>query len=239
MKRGSKGKSPHRAMLGSRWSGPYCPGASVYSSDLPDGGKMCKGSMGTFKINSKSECDDDNGCSLAATGPICPGISRGVRDLKGGNRECILDSEKRVFEIGPNGKCIDNTNCATSLTSAIKATGLGLFNSASASCPTGYLQDIDKFITEEEFNNGVRKACKGSHDSPFAYRFIDAKGKALDQYDVKQTKMTGKKSRSAKKMCYMRKSKGKKSRSKVCLDEAAVKRLMKGARKGGRHSHKK
>jgi hypothetical protein len=222
-------------MLGSRWSGPYCPGASVYSSDLEDGGKMCKGTMGEFKIDLNGNCDDDKGCSLAATGPVCPGVSRGKRDLKGGNRECEIDN--RRFQIGPDGKCIDKSNCATSLTSAVKSTAKGMFNSASVSCPTGYTQDINRFITQEQFENGVRKVCKGSDDSRYAYQFIDGKGNVVNQYN--QDHMEGKKKRSTQKMCYMRRSKGKTSRSKVCLDKAALQRLIKGARKGGRHSHKK
>jgi hypothetical protein len=221
-------------MYGSRFSSPYCPGVSVYSDDDEDG-KICVGTMGKFRINAHGDCDDDKGCSLAVSGPVCPGVSRGVRDLKGGNRECKVDLENRVFQIGKDGKCIDKSNCALSLKSAVTAIGKGILQSAKGSCPNGYVQDTERFITKEEFDKGVRKACKGSAGSAFEYQFVNGAGTVVDEFNVNHS---GKKSRSSKKMCYMRKSKGKSSRSRVCLDAAAVKRLVKGARKGGRNSHK-
>jgi hypothetical protein len=43
---------------------------------------------------------------------------------------------------------------------------------------------------------------------------------------------------SRSKKCYLRKQKGKRSKTRVCLDADAVMRRKRGARKGGRHSHK-
>jgi hypothetical protein len=154
--------------------------------DAPNGGKVCSGTMGKFNINSNGDCDDDKGCSLAVSGPMCPGISRGTRDLKGGNRECILDTTGMKFEIGKDGKCIDSAKCA----------------------PT--VAELAKEAAAKLKKSGMKK---------------------------RSNKRSNKRSKRSK-MCYMRKSKGKKSHTKVCMSKSAKERLVKGARKGGRNSHK-
>jgi hypothetical protein len=180
-------------------TGPVCPGASVGLKDRKGGGRICKGFMGDFKIDKNGNCDDDNGCSLAATGPICPGVSRGLKDLKGGHRQCKIPEvtlpgnkdKYQPFEIDQTGKCVDPNNCATSLTSVLKA-GIAV---------------------------GAKAIASGAN--------------------AIANKVSGKKSSSRRKsMCYMRKQKGKTSKKRVCLNKSAVARLRRGARKGGLHSHK-
>ena len=186
-----------RSMYGSRFSGPYCPGASSYKDDLPNGGKMCSGTMGTFNIDSQGNCDDDNGCSLALTGPMCPGTSRGVADLKNGQRKCtkklVGGTAADEFIIGRDGNCVDPNNCSTSLTSVLKKAGGALVEG---------LNNLSKM-------KGTKSQRK---------RLNSKKGKA---------------------MCYSRKQKGKSAKKRVCMDSAALKRLKRGARKGGKRSHRK
>jgi len=129
-----KKHNSHRAMLGSRFSSPYCPGTSIYKDDTPDGGKMCEfaTSKKQFKINSNGDCDDDAGCAIAVSGPICPGISIGDVDLKGGNRRCnIPGSKEGPFEIDKKGNCVDPAHCAVSATSVIKKAAASVADAAS------------------------------------------------------------------------------------------------------------
>lgn len=237
---GSCRKKHNRAMYGSRFSGPFCPGASTYSSD-EGSGKICTGSMGKFKINAQGECDDANGCSLAVTGPLCPGVSRGIRDMKDGKRECqIIGGSEPPFIINRNGECVDPNHCASTALALAKAGASMVANAAEDayaaakerfkfSCPGAYTENRGVPIDPEWVKKGAVKACKGPDKAIPPMKYLDANGK----------EMSGKKMRKSKgKMCYMRKSKGKKSRSRVCLDASAVKRLVKGARKGGRNSHK-
>lgn len=258
----------NRSLLGSRFSKPWCPGASTYQSDEKDGGKECKGLMGLFKIDKDGvcasdtgcslavtgpacpgvsrgimdrkgggrkckgimgdefeidkdgHCDSDQGCSLAVSGPICPGVSIGIRDLKGGNRECKIpelpgQNKNKPFEINKKGECVDPNNCATSLTDAIKF-----------ACPISYEKDPDHVIPSEWAKKGAVHACKGEG---LAEAYLDKDGKQI----------LGKKTSSRKKsMCYMRKQKGRTLKKRICLNESAVARLRRGARKGGLHSHK-
>ena len=239
MSRSNK-KAP-RSMYGSRFSGKPCPGASAYQDDLPNGGKICKVPIvgKPFNIDKDGNCDDDAGCALAASGPMCPGTSRGLYDMKNGQRKCKrLDGGE--FIIGKDGKCLDPNNCATSLTSALTSLVAGVKDSIS--CGTGYQRNMDRFISKAEWDAGARQACIGAPDATFSEQLIGKDGKPIDAFNKahgKKSRSTSKKMSKSKKMCYSRKQKGKKSKKSVCLDSSAVMRLKRGARKGGKRSHRK
>ena len=222
-----------------RFSPPFCPGVSTYDDDTPDGGKTCKGTMGLFKIDKNGKCNSPKGCSLAVSGPVCPGVSRGIMDLPGGGRQCTVPGSNTKFEIDSKGKCVDKENniCATSLTSVLKSAGKAIVKGANAvgeavgsaveaynqACPGGYSKDPEHVIPQEWIDKGAVSACKDGDNEAY----LDASGKQL----------LGKLSRK-KSMCYMRKQKGKKSKKRVCLNSSALMRLKKGARKGGKKSHR-
>lgn len=273
-KRNTRSPSVYRSMYGSRFSSPYCPGASVYDDDDNDasnaGGKVCKGSMGKFKINSNGDCITQTGCSLAVSGSVCPGVSRGIKDLPNGRRQCQIPG-KPTFEIDKDGNCVDPNNCAGSLTGVLKNAANAVADTANAvankvgqsinkagdainkagdaikmaasnavgavqaqyakTCPPGFDRYNDVAIPDAWAAKNAMYACLDDND----------KGKAeadkhILYYDGAGNQVLGKKSH---KMCYSRKQKGKKSKKRVCLSHAAVMRLKRGARKGGKHSHKK
>jgi hypothetical protein len=187
----------NRAMYGSRFSGPYCPGVSYYVDDTGSGGKKCKSPTGLeFEIDKDGKCATDSGCSIALTGPVCPGTSMGDLDFPDGTRQC--KGEGKVFKINANGDCIDKNNCASTVAELAKAAAdkaKELANKAK-----------DSFSKKGVRSRSARKSARKS-------------------------------SRKSKK-CYLRKQKGKRSKTRVCLDADAVMRRKRGARKGGRHSHK-
>ena len=193
----------NRAMYGSRWSSPYCPGVSYYEDDTQSGGKKCKSPTGLeFEIDKDGKCATASGGSIAVSGPVCPGTSLGDLDFPDGSRTCTIDGKS--FKIDSKGECIDKSNCA---------------DTAAELAKKAY--DKGKQLASDAYDKGKQLAS-------------DAYDKGKEAYD----KIKNKQGVKSKLKCYLRKQKGKKSKKRVCLSKKAVQRRLKGARKGGRKSHK-
>jgi len=263
---GSDGKCATETGCAPAVRGPVCPGNSDSIFDFPNGNRSCKGNGENgkieFQIDANGKCITDSGCTAANMGNKCPGNSISVVDYPDGTRLCRAkkpDGSAFTFKLNAAGDCEDKDNCVTSYASKLNALGETIANAArnvknslKNACPDEYTEDLNSRVPADLYAKGANKVCKGQADSKRAVVYVAADGNVLDaqgnpipEYasaapasDTAPDMASGKKKSAKGKLCYLRHVSKGKGKKRVCMSAKAKARLIRGARKGGRNSHK-